>query len=92
MKRNPLWSSMLAIALLAALAAGGCAKKQTVAEGEEAAPEPTPTVTKTQPRQVRETPIKKPPSQPAPKRTAAVEPAPRAPVPSTTVPPAIHRS
>ena len=78
MKRNPLWTSMLAIGLLAALAAGGCAKKQVVSEGEETPPAvvaPAPT-----PRTVRETPIAQPRTEPAPRDTAAVEPAPRTPV------------
>lgn len=81
MKRNPLWASMLAICLLTALAAGGCAKKQVVSEGEETPPsatQPAPTLKPVQP--VRESPIAQPRTEPAPRRTAAVERAPRTPV------------
>ena len=73
MKRNPLWASMLAICLLTALAAGGCAKKQVVSEGEETPPsatQPAPTLKPVQP--VRESPIAQPRTEPAPRRTAAV--------------------
>lgn len=76
MKRNPLWASMLAIGFLAALAAGGCAKKQVVSEGEETPP----AVVAPTPRPVRETPIAQPRTEPAPRDTAAVAPAPRTPV------------
>lgn len=79
MKRNPLWSSLLAIGLLVALAAGGCAKKQVVSEGDTTPPTAVDSTTSAKPQPV-ETPITPAPSQPAPGRSAAVEPAPSKPV------------
>lgn len=80
MKRNPLWASILAIGFLAALAAGGCAKKQVVSEGVETPPAVVAPAPAPAPRTVRETPIAQPRTEPAPRETAAVEPAPRTPV------------
>lgn len=77
MKRNVLTAATLVLALAAALAAGGCAKKQVRQEAEvapapaaEAAPVPAPRPT------VREEPIARPAPTPPPPDTAAVAPAP----------------
>jgi peptidoglycan-associated lipoprotein len=87
MKRILFRPTVLAFALGATLALGGCPKKMTQVETEAVAPEtetqvdtreaarPTPR------RPVRETPIRPAkPSEPPPRETAAVEPAPRRPV------------
>ncbi|RMG90127.1 MAG: peptidoglycan-associated lipoprotein Pal [Candidatus Dadabacteria bacterium] len=69
--------------LLAALAVGGCAKKQVRQEGETAAPAAKVTPVKPAPAPkpvVRETPKPAPAPEPPPARTGAVEPAPEKPV------------
>lgn len=91
MKRSLIWSSIVPVALAAALALGGCAKKQVRQEGQVGGTGQTPSSSSstvearpapvyTSP--VRETPMETPArvTELAPALTAAAEPAPRQPV------------
>jgi len=78
MKRNTITTATLVLALVTALAIGGCTKKQAIQEGQITPPpvaEVAPPAPAPRPA-VREEPIRQAPTEPPPVQTAAVEPAP----------------